>query len=402
MTDPARPLRHRPFRLLWYGYGLSGLGDQLTMFALPLLVLHLTGSATQAGLVGTVRLVAFTVAQLPAGALADRCPRRLVMIAADAGRAAAMLLVTAAAVGALGAPLAVLIVAALLEGPLSAAANAAALAATPHVVPRAERSAAVALIQAQTYAVLLAGPLLGSAVFAWQPALAFLLDAVSFLVSLALLASVRTPLGGGTAATRTSLAATVAEGVRYLAGATGLLLLMLWAALVNFATAGLSFALVVTLGPGGAHRLGLASAVAAACGLTGALLAKGGRDVPVAARVRTVTAAMTALAATTVLLPGPLTLAVCMAGVALLTPLVTVPVNTLLYARVPDELMGRVQSSLFLVGASMYPFAALTAGFLTEHTRLAATTGVFAALLAAALALTATPVFRTGTRTLVN
>ncbi|HEY0697446.1 MAG TPA: MFS transporter, partial [Micromonospora sp.] len=93
MAEPARPLRRRDFRQLWIGYGLSALGSQFTQLALPLLVLDATGSPTTAGLVGTLRLLVFTVTQLPGGAIADRFTRRTLLLAVDAGRAAALLTV---------------------------------------------------------------------------------------------------------------------------------------------------------------------------------------------------------------------------------------------------------------------------------------------------------------------
>jgi hypothetical protein len=44
-TSPANILKIRNFRLLWIGEGISLLGDQFYMIALPWLVLSLTGNA---------------------------------------------------------------------------------------------------------------------------------------------------------------------------------------------------------------------------------------------------------------------------------------------------------------------------------------------------------------------
>ncbi|MBD0709401.1 hypothetical protein BU197_13745 [Streptomyces sp. CBMA291] len=76
------------------------------MLAFPLLVLSTSGSAVQAGALGTLRAVVRVGFQLPAGALADRWSRKRVMQVCDAGRA---LLFTglAAAILLAGAPLGV-------------------------------------------------------------------------------------------------------------------------------------------------------------------------------------------------------------------------------------------------------------------------------------------------------
>src|SRR5919197_3951870 len=80
----AVPLRrNRDFMLLQTGQLLSSAGAQLTGIAYPLLVLALTGSATKAGLVGFLRLLAVGVLALPAGLAADRWRRKRLMIAAD-------------------------------------------------------------------------------------------------------------------------------------------------------------------------------------------------------------------------------------------------------------------------------------------------------------------------------
>src|SRR4051812_48804057 len=99
-TVPAPPplRRNRDFRLLWIGQTLSELGGAVAGFALPLVVLAVTGSAFAAGVVMTTRTVVTLVLRLPAGALVDRWNRRAVMVIADAGRALAAATVVVAAV----------------------------------------------------------------------------------------------------------------------------------------------------------------------------------------------------------------------------------------------------------------------------------------------------------------
>ena len=64
----SRGLRgNRDFTLLWVGDTLSQVGSQATTIAMPLLVLFLTGSAADAGLVGFARAIGYPLTALPGG-----------------------------------------------------------------------------------------------------------------------------------------------------------------------------------------------------------------------------------------------------------------------------------------------------------------------------------------------
>ncbi len=82
-------LRDRPFRRYWVGQTVSLVGDQVTLLALPLtavLVLHV--GPAQMGYLTAVALLPNLLFALHAGAWVDRRrSRRRVMIAADVGRA---------------------------------------------------------------------------------------------------------------------------------------------------------------------------------------------------------------------------------------------------------------------------------------------------------------------------
>jgi MFS family permease len=60
------------YLLLWSGQLVSATGTQVAQLAFPLLVLLLTHSAAQAGIVGALRTLPYLVFSLPAGALLDR------------------------------------------------------------------------------------------------------------------------------------------------------------------------------------------------------------------------------------------------------------------------------------------------------------------------------------------
>ncbi len=85
-------LHERPFRDFWIGQTISLLGDQISLLAIPLVgVLVLRASATEMGYLIAAGLVPSLLFSLFAGAWLDRRgQRRRCMIAADLGRAAAL------------------------------------------------------------------------------------------------------------------------------------------------------------------------------------------------------------------------------------------------------------------------------------------------------------------------
>jgi hypothetical protein len=52
----VRPLRHRDFRLLWFGQTVSAFGNAIFGFALPFQILALGGSAVQLAIPAVRRL----------------------------------------------------------------------------------------------------------------------------------------------------------------------------------------------------------------------------------------------------------------------------------------------------------------------------------------------------------
>lgn len=80
------PLRaSRPYRWLWVGAALSGIGTQLTTVVVILQVYDLTGSTFHVGLVGPFALVPLVSLGLYGGAIVDAHDRRKVVIASSSG-----------------------------------------------------------------------------------------------------------------------------------------------------------------------------------------------------------------------------------------------------------------------------------------------------------------------------
>jgi MFS family permease len=79
-------LKERDFRRFFIGQSASLLGDGMVGVALAFAVLDLTGSAADLGYVLSARTVALVAGLLIGGVIADRLPRRGIMVTADLAR----------------------------------------------------------------------------------------------------------------------------------------------------------------------------------------------------------------------------------------------------------------------------------------------------------------------------
>src|SRR3712207_5320033 len=83
-------VRNARFLRLWIGQGTSFVGDAVSMVALVVLVVEITGSASAVGGALVARLLP-TMASPVAGVIADRVDRRVVLVASDLARAVLVL-----------------------------------------------------------------------------------------------------------------------------------------------------------------------------------------------------------------------------------------------------------------------------------------------------------------------
>ena len=99
MTAPAASLwRHPAFLKLWAAQTVSSFGARIAREGLPMTaVLVLKAPPAAMGALAAVGLAAYALVGVAAGMLADRAPRRALMIGADLGRTLVMVAVPAAA-----------------------------------------------------------------------------------------------------------------------------------------------------------------------------------------------------------------------------------------------------------------------------------------------------------------
>src|SRR5438105_11222746 len=82
-TLDVSPLRHRDFRLLFWGQLVSFLGSQITYVAVPYQVYRLTHSPLMVGLLGLAELGPVLALSMIGGAIADARDRRTTVLTTE-------------------------------------------------------------------------------------------------------------------------------------------------------------------------------------------------------------------------------------------------------------------------------------------------------------------------------
>ena len=366
MAAPRTPLRrNRDFVLLQSGQMLSTLGNQSSFVAYPLLVLALTGSPAQAGLVGFAGILPYPLFVLPAGLIADRWDRKHVMIVADVVRAAA-LGILAAAVMTEHAPLALILAIAFVDGTMFAFFNIAEIGALRAVVPKSQLPEAAAAEQARYSTVVLCGPPLGGFLFGLGRSLPFLADAVSYVFSLVSLLAMRTPFQEEVAKPEGGIRSQLTEGFSWLWRQPFLRTCAILFAFTNFGGNALYLFVIVAgrrqgLSPA---QIGLLIAIYGGCTLVGSLISPRLQRLLSMRAILLLTFWIGLGIGVYVLEPNVWLLLAGAAPLALVNPTLNAVVIGYRVAVVPDRLQGRVNSVARLLAQVGAPLGPLVVGVL--------------------------------------
>jgi len=208
-------------------------GDFMVLASLPFAVLSIGGSINQVGLALAVQGVVLAALLLFGGAIADRVSRRSVVVAADLLRfgsqaALAVLLIAGTA------ELWQLLVAQAVLGAGMAFFMPAMNGLVPQAVPAERLQQANALRGIAASAAAVVGPAIAAVALASaEPGWAFGIDALTFLVSAALVAGLRLPAGDHAEDGAQSVLADVIEGWAEFRRRTWLWVIVAKSALLN-------------------------------------------------------------------------------------------------------------------------------------------------------------------------
>ncbi len=381
-TGKGALLRDANFAWLMGGGGVSALGDQFTMIALPWLVLKLTGDPVMLGLVVALMGVPRAVLILFGGALVDRySPKRVLMLTKHVNTA--LLAVLCLLVWTAQATLPVVVALALGLSLASAFSIPAGTSILPHAIAPERLQAANGMMMAIRQMTTLAGPLLAGLLFvlggdgsagmadARGLALAFGFDAFSYALSAWTLARVR--LRPAAAAAPQPVLRAIHEGLALVWRDPTLRTCFVYWGLCACIVGGI---MQVALPLLVSERLHGASALALLMGAHGAGALAGMALSGMPGRRRPGKLGMTLLAVDGAvgLLLAPLGLItaswqgmVVLVGVGVLGGFVNVAVFTWLQQRVPQAMLGRMMSIFMFIFMGLAPLAAALAGWLAAR-----------------------------------
>ena len=175
----TRAFRFREFRVLWTAEVVSVAGDQLARVALAVAVFGRTGSPLCSAVTYALTFLPAILGGVLLGGLADRFPRREVMVACDVVRAILIALMAIAGLPLWG--LWTVLVLTVLVTPVHTAAQGALL---PTVLPDSVLECGFAVRQITGQAAQVAGFALGGVLITLlSPPAALLVDAATFIVS---------------------------------------------------------------------------------------------------------------------------------------------------------------------------------------------------------------------------
>ncbi|HWX09003.1 MAG TPA: MFS transporter [Gaiellaceae bacterium] len=395
MRDPLR--KNRDFVLLQAGELLSAAGTQSSVIAYLLLVLAVTHSPQDAGIVSFARTVPYVVFGLFAGVAADRWNRKRMMLASDTVRALALasLVITIAFGGLTFAQIAIV---SFVEGTCFVFFNVAAAGALRSVVPASQLADAAGAEQARLAIVRLTGPPVGGALFGLGRALPFLADAVSYVFSIASLLAIRKPFQEERETDTSRLRSQIAEGFRFLWQQPFLRTTALIFAIANFAFSGLMLAVIVIGKRQGlpSGQIGLLVAALGASTLLGAFVSGVLRRRFSMRTILVVELWAAVGSAAFIARPNVYVLVAGLLPQSFVIPVTDSLLNAYRYAVAPDRLVGRLVSITRNIGLIMTPLGPLAAGFLLGSVSARTTVAVFAAcVLAIAIWGTLSPSIRT-------
>ena len=382
------PFKHPAYARLWTGAFVSNIGTWMESIALGIYVTNHTHQAAWTGTVAAAAFLPIAFLSPIGGALADRFPRRLLMIITTLIQTAlATLLTVLFVIGNPSAPIITLV--ALGNGVCAALGFPSFQAMLPDLVPVEDLPGAIALSSAQYNLGRVIGPAIAGIVItiggiAWAEGA----NAVSFLAVVAVMLTLTLPAPSA-AAKGEKFLRSIADGFRFVRREPGLRVTALAMCLNTFLAAPF-IALVPAMALQVLHSGDFGTSVlVTAQGLgavlmafsLGTLVVRHGSRRVLMTLMATLPIALVAYAAA----PNLALSAVALFAVGLLYLGALSSFTTIAQLRVPAEIRGRVLAVFTVILGSLYPLGSVLQGKIADHIGLRRTTAGAAGLMALAM-----------------
>jgi MFS family permease len=367
-----RALRHRNFKLFFFGQSVSLIGTWMTRLATAWLVYRLTHSALLLGVVSfSGQIVSFLLGPFAAVWVERLARRRLLVItqAAASLQSLSLALLTLTHVISLGEIIALMV----FQGLINAFDMPARQSFLVHMVDdRADLANAIAINSSMVNGARLIGPAIGGLIIAaFGEGWCFLIDGVSYFAVIASLLAMRLSAASRRGAGGSSLLQELREGWNYVNGFKPIRTILVLLALTCLMGWPYSVLLPVFAGQvlhGGAHTLGWLTAASGVGAFTSALALAMRKSI--GGLTRTLQAAVAILGVGLILFGLShilwLSLALMMmVGFGLIQAAAVV--NTIIQSLVPDDKRARVMGYYTMAFFGAAPFGSLLAGVLAQH-----------------------------------
>lgn len=377
-------LRYRDFSLFWTGALFSNIGMWMQNVTVPYVLYRETGSASWVGFAAFMQFIPGVLLGPLAGSLADRFPRRTVLLISQCLAAALAFTLWGAFETGRATP-SVIVALISLTGVVFGLAIASWQAFVTELVPREALLNAVTLNSAQFNGSRALGPAIGGVVLArYGPAWAFLINGVSYITVITALLLIH-PRPREHAKPEGRVLAQFRESTRYIARHPGIALSMALVAAVGFLGSPV-FQLAPVLAKDvykvGAGAYGFLTGALGGGAVIGAVLlgSLGGgvrRSTLAACSMLAYGLALAGLAASSIYAAGVAFMA--LAGMAYLA--VVASLQTTVQLLVAESLRGRVLAVYVMMFTAAYPVGSLIQGRIADALGARATIAMAAATL---------------------
>jgi predicted MFS family arabinose efflux permease len=371
MTLPSglRALRHRDFRVFFAGQAVALVGSWMQQVAQAWLVLSLTNSPLRLGLVGSLNFLPILLFALVGGAVADRLPKRRLLVMTQSLLACQTLTLAALIVTGRVRYWHVCVLA-LVWGIANTVDLPVRQAFVVELAGRADVTSAVALNSAAFNLARIVGPAAAGLLIARAGvAPAYFINASAFVVVIVTLLLIRARGAPAPRAIDTTLGHEIREGVAYALRTRRIVLLLAILFVVSITVFNYSIYVpllarqVLGRGPEGFGLLMASVGVGAVCGA----LTLGALRAP----------SLTLLFTTGFLSCAGLVImsvidrfgvaAVALFALGWISVMVVAGCQVALQLAAPDRLRGRIMSLHTFIYGGVFPFGAFTVGSISEH-----------------------------------
>jgi DHA3 family macrolide efflux protein-like MFS transporter len=375
-TNTAARRGTRTFYALAAAQTVSQIGSNMSFLAVGIYVYQKTGEATPLALLSMFLILPHLIASGVAGVLADRYDRRKLMIIGDTGAALGSLAL-AISVSSGNFQLWHLYAAALWQALFSTIQRPPFEASVSQLVPDAQRHRANALLQMSRAASLLVSSALTGLLYVAIGVVAiFLIDLISFLVAVTTTLTVRIPAPprtegtDGEAKARRSMLSDWGAGLNFLWSRRPLFIMVVLTALFSFLISS-AYALTtpyVLARTGSEPTLGFLTALLGVGGIVGAILVSAWRGFK--RRIDTAIFGMILTLIATVLFgtqQSPVVMGASLFAAMMGVSIANTILMTLLQAKVPGDMQGRVLAIFTQLTLLLTPLGYLLIGPLADQ-----------------------------------